>query len=775
MSESTISSRFLNNMKKHFDISGANELLCFLPTSYLDFRNPITSVAEALKIDGPVYMKAFVAYKATKTSFTSKQGSDRELMSITLSDGRTQFKAAMFGGFKILENLKEKDIVYIYGKMCRDGIYTKMDGINFVPDHERGRIVARYKGKEGAISPMTVAINMANALNNHLSDNCEFICNKFKLSEDDLIRQSLLPFPSLNRFFLTLHRPKDDLDIARAAEACSRLNGFYAVNKALKAEEFDPIEEARIHIQVETLKNMTNNMVMKSGGEERKITLTEDQKRSIWNIVKDLNRNVPSRHLIMGDVGCGKTFSYMIPAVAAHYIGKSVCILMPNTLLAQQVQNEIIATYPDAKTKLVIGDGKSKKYEGDSKDFDNSIIIGTNAIINWTKRFDIQHKFDLVIIDEQQKIGMSHKNAVLAEHTNLIEASATPIPRTLAHSVYGDKRVSFIENCPVKKDIQTMIIADDEKKIGMDKLKEWLLKGRQVAILYPLKRPEVPVYEFIIPRKFTQEAICQIVSSNGGKRVKVIDDISKSKFSDTEDAEYYLVRFIANDEAITLIKENIAIIDKEQELILLSDIDDDDEQERNIRSVEEAFQAWNEKLPGKVIMIHGGMGTKAKLEAAAKAKSGAYQVIITSTVIEIGLTMPNLFCMLVVEADNLGASTLHQLRGRLVRLGGFGEFIMHTCHPRSNIPEETFQRLSILVNHKKGSAIADADMRLRGFGDLSREAVRQSGSAKGVFPGMKITPQHVDAFLKICLKKGVLPNENMQKNLTLQQKTATTH
>jgi RecG-like helicase len=115
--------------------------------------------------------------------------------------------------------------------------------------------------------------------------------------------------------------------------------------------------------------------------------------------------------------------------------------------------------------------------------------------------------------------------------------------------------------------------------------------------------------------------------------------------------------------------------------------------------------------------------------------------------------------MLVVEADNLGASTLHQLRGRLVRLGGLGEFIMHTCHPRASIPEETFERLNILVKYKKGSEIADADMRLRGFGDLSKDAIRQSGSAKGVFPGMKITPQHVDDFLKTCLKYGVPSNE----------------
>lgn len=759
----TISSKSLTLMRKHLDISGVNELLSLLPISYLDFRNPITSVADALKADGPVYMKAIVAFKASKTSFKSKQGDDRELMSITLSDGRTQFKATMFGGFKILEKLKANEVVYIYGKMAKDGIYTKMDGINFIQEHERGRIVPKYRGKEGLISPITVGINVGTALTHHMQENTQFICDKFMLSEDDLIKQSLLPFPSLSRFFMTLHRPKDDLDIARAAEGCARLNGFYAVNKALKAEEFPANSDARIDISIDLLKSMTTNMVMRNGDEERKITLTEDQKRAIWNVIKDINRDVPSRHLIMGDVGCGKTFSYMIPAVAAYYVGKKVCILMPNTLLAKQVQNEIIATYPDVKTLLVIGDGKSKK--NSTTQYDGSIIIGTNAIINWANGFEQKHIFDLVVIDEQQKIGLSHKNAVLAEHTNLVEASATPIPRTLAHAIYGDKKVSFIENCPVEKDIHTMIISDDEKKVGMTKLKEWLLKGRQVAILYPLKRPEIPAYEYIIPCSYDREKIAKVLSDSGAKRVKIIDDISKSRFSDADDSEsaYFLIRFIATDESIVSIKENIDAIGKPDDFILLSDIEDEEEQERNIRSVEEAYEAWNAKLPGKVIMIHGGMPTKAKLDAAALAKSGAYQVIITSTVIEIGLTMPNLFCMLVVEADNLGASTLHQLRGRLVRLGGFGEFIMHTAHSRGNIPEDTLQRLEILVKYKKGSEIADADMRLRGFGDLSRQAVRQSGTAKGVFPGMKITPQHVDAFLKTCLKNGHKAGKIRQK------------
>jgi RecG-like helicase len=752
-----ISSRFLTSMRNHFDISGPQELLSFLPTSYLDFRKPITSVAEALKIDGPVYMKAIVTYKATKTGFQSKEGKDRELMSITLGDGRATFKAAVFGNFPAMEKLKPNDVVFIYGKMQRNGQYLEMQGINFIDSHEQGRIVAKYKGKDGKISPITVAFNMATALNNHMQENAEFLCSKFSTNEADLLKKSLLPFTSLHRFFLAIHRPKDEVDIRRAAEGCARLNGYYAVNKALKAEEFPDNPLAKIQVSVEMLKTMTTNMVMRSSSGERNITLTEDQKRAIWNIIKDLGRDNPTRHLLMGDVGCGKTFAYMIPAVAAHLIGASVCILMPNTLLAQQVQNEIIATYPEAKTTLVIGDGKSKKYANPV--YDGSIIIGTNAIINWAKNFTKPHEFDLVIIDEQQKIGMSHKNAVLAEHTNLIEASATPIPRTLAHSVYGDKQVSFIEKCPVEKDIKTMIIADDEKKVAMDKLIEWMKKGRQVAILYPLKRPEIPVYEFIVPRQYDSESFARIISDNGGKRVKVIDDISKSKFSDTEDAEYYLIRFIAPDECFEAIRDNIYAFAKPEDVILLSDIDDEEEKERSIRSVEGAFEVWNAKLPGKVIMIHGGMGTKAKLDAAEKAKSGAYQIIITSTVIEIGLTMPNLFCMLVVEADNLGASTLHQLRGRLVRLGGLGEFIMHTCHPRASIPEETFERLNILVKYKKGSEIADADMRLRGFGDLSKDAIRQSGSAKGVFPGMKITPQHVDDFLKTCLKYGVPSNE----------------
>lgn len=746
-------------MRNTFGLKGVHEHLMFLPTAYLDFRKPVLRVLDALKAEAPVYMKALVAFKPQKHSFKTidKNGEDknRELCNISLTDGINPFQAAVFGGFKVMEALKQNDVIYIYGKMIKKNGRLEMQNMRIIPLQEQGVIVAQYKGKEKLISPTTVGINMANVLSNHVTENVINLCDIFCLSEQEIIQNALIPFNNLTRMFHSIHRPSDDVELARAEESVAKLNGFFAVNMSLKAEEFSSTERSIIDIPIDILKKLTSNITMTQGDDVRSIILMEEQKRCIWNITKDLKRDKPTRHLIMGDVGCGKTFTYMIPAVAAQAIGKRVCILMPNILLAQQVINEINGTYPESETLLVLGKKSSKSSYSTIK---NPIVVGTSAIIGWAKTFDDGYPFDLVIIDEQQKVGMSHKNAILSDHTNLIEASATPIPRTLAHAVYGGKRVSYIEKCPVEKEISTIIIADDEKMIGMTKLREWIKKGRQVAILYPLKQPEIPVYELIVPSVFEFEAIKLHLSESGAKRVRRYDDLSKSKFSEVAAEGFYLIRFLCADVNIQAVKDFISVIDSDNEIVMMSDDADDDEKERNIRSVEAAYEQWDKMFPGKVIKIHGGMPTAVKLEAAKNAKTGKWPILITSTVVEIGLTMPNLFSMLVVEADNLGASTLHQLRGRLVRLGGFGEYIMHTAWPRGSIPPETLKRLQILKDFKKGSEISEADMRLRGFGDLSKSAIRQSGSSKGLFHGMKVTPEHVEAFLAACMRSALSNN-----------------
>jgi RecG-like helicase len=759
--DTSLSKQFLTKMKNNFGINGPHEFLMFLPNGYHDYRKPILRAAEALKADAPVYMKAIVKYHPKTHSFSaiSKGGEakDRQLCSVTLSDGATNFQAAVFFGVKEVEKLREGDVVHFFGKMIKKEGRLEVQNMVLIPPHEQGTIVAHYKGKEKQVSPVTVGIKMKVILSNYMQDNVNHLCSIFALSEQEILQNAQIPFNSLSRMFRAIHLPVDNVDMSRAEDSVAKLNGFFAVNMSLKAEEFHDIPASKVDVPVDLLKELTGNIMMMVGDEARRITLTDDQKRAIWNICKDLLREKPIRHLIMGDVGCGKTFAYMIPAVAVQRLGLRACILMPNILLAQQVVNEINATYPGTETLLVLGSKRSKN----AAPIVNPIVVGTSAIIGWTKSFDGGYPFDLAIIDEQQKVGMSHKNAILSPHTNLIEASATPIPRTLAHAVYGGKRVSYIENCPVEKSISTIIIADDEKRIAMQKLREWIDKGRQVAILYPLKQPEIPVYELIVPRSFVFENMKQLMHEAGARRIKLYEDLSKSKFSDTADENYYLIRFVCQDTSIQALRDMIQSIDSKEEMVLMSDDADDDEKERNIRSVEEAFDTWERIFPGKVLKIHGGMPTAAKLEAAKNAKTGKWPIIITSTVIEIGLTMPNLFCMLVVEADHLGASTLHQLRGRLVRLGGFGEFMMHTGSPRANMNPETLKRLQIMVDFKKGSEISEADMRLRGFGDLSKSAIRQSGSSKGLFQGMKVTPEHVESFLAACMKATMAKDKNI--------------
>jgi ATP-dependent DNA helicase RecG len=240
------------------------------------------------------------------------------------------------------------------------------------------------------------------------------------------------------------------------------------------------------------------------------------------------------------------------------------------------------------------------------------------------------------------------------EHTNLIEATATCIPRTAALVTHGGMSVSILRTCPVVKKIHTKIVYEKEKTKLFNHVTDTLKAGYQIAFIYP--------------------------------RV------------DSKDPRL---------------------------------------------SVEQAFELWNNMFPGLVVKLHGKMTENEKNHVIEGMKSGQYQLLISSTVIEIGLTLEKLKAVVVIDASRYGVSTLHQIRGRVARHGGAGGFYMYM--PLA-VKDNTIERLTLLEKHADGFALAEHDMEQRGFGDLGEDSEDQKGLAITLFKGIKIRPSDLAAF-----------------------------
>jgi len=166
----------------------------------------------------------------------------------------------------------------------------------------------------------------------------------------------------------------------------------------------------------------------------------------------------------------------------------------------------------------------------------------------------------------------------------------------------------------------------------------------------------------------------------------------------------------------------------------------------SIDDVETAAKAWEKFAPGQVRAASGARAQADNIQAVADIRSGAAKVLVTTTVIEVGIDLPNLYTMIVVRPDRLGLTTLHQLRGRLARAGGVGQFIMYLPDP---VKDSTLQRLRVMVRETDGFRIAQADLEQRGFGDLDRNSERQAGSGEKFLVGRVLKPEHVDAAIEM--------------------------
>ena len=372
--------------------------------------------------------------------------------------------------------------------------------------------------------------------------------------------------------------------------------------------------------------------------------LTEAQKRVIREIRKDMGSGRQINRLLQGDVGSGKTLVALMTMLIAIDNGYQACIMAPTEILAEQHLQTIMTFLKDMDlrvallTGIVKGKRRQEVLDGLLDDTIH-ILVGTHAVIEDTVQFA---RLGFVVVDEQHRFGVAQRAKLWSKSTNpphVLVMTATPIPRTLAMTLYGDLDVSVIDELPPgRKPVRTTHVFDTRMTSLYDGIRQQINEGRQIYIVFPL--------------------------------------IEESEKSD-------------------------------------------------LKNLEEGFEVLRQAFPEfRLSKVHGRMKPKDKDDEMQRFVSGETQILVATTVIEVGVNVPNASVMVILDAQRFGLSQLHQLRGRVGRGADQSFCILVTPFKLS---EDTRKRIDIMCDTNDGFRIAEADLKLRGPGDL--EGTQQSGMA----------------------------------------------
>lgn len=370
--------------------------------------------------------------------------------------------------------------------------------------------------------------------------------------------------------------------------------------------------------------------------------LTNAQKRVVREMRADMGSGRQMNRLLQGDVGSGKTLVGLLVMLLALDNGCQACLMAPTEILATQHYATISEFLKGMDVKVALLTGSTRKRERDKilpaiANGEIQIVIGTHALIEETVQFA---SLGLAIIDEQHRFGVEQRSRLWMKNAvppHVLVMTATPIPRTLAMTLYGDLDVSVIDELPPgRKPVKTLHRYDTRKAELYEFLRQEIRKGRQVYVVYPL-----------------------------------IEGNEKLDYKD----------------------------------------------------LEAGFETFKSVFPEyQVCMVHGRMKAADKEAEMRKFISGEAQILMATTVIEVGVNVPNASVMVIESAERFGLSQLHQLRGRVGRGAEQSYCVLISSYKLSS---DTRKRLEIMVSSNNGFEIAEADLRLRGHGDL--EGTRQSG------------------------------------------------
>lgn len=479
-----------------------------------------------------------------------------------------------------------------------------------------------------------------------------------KMSDDYLIStiQSAIELISSNEFLDKELLDKYELmDNKKALRVLHGPTSFEELEEAKRRIMFNDLFIANLKIQKENHKEY-HDLEIKNFGLSKKIMealpfdLTEGQSNALRGMTKSLMKGEVLKALVQGDVGCGKTILALLILSVIIDNDAQGALMAPTTVLAKQHYADAVKFFEPLgiKVGLLTGETKArekKKILKELKDGEIRLIIGTHSLISSGVEFQ---KLRMAVIDEEHRFGVEQREALKekGEHVSLISVSATPIPRSLAFTMYGDTvEIYVVKGLPKGRQPITTTLTSDISE-GYSKIIEEVRKGRQGYVVCPL-----------------------------------IEDSDSDRLTDV----------------------------------------------LSVESTEKALKEYL-KVKGasdiKVGVINGNMTQETIVEEIGKFANKEYDVIISTTIIEVGVNVPNSTMILIQNAERFGLAQLHQLRGRVGR-GSFKSYCMLQTNKKN---EDTLKKLNVIVDSQDGFVISEEDLLLRGTGNLI--GLEQSGSNK---------------------------------------------
>lgn len=619
-------------LEKELGIRSFRDLLYHFPYKYVD-RSRIYRISE---IDGTM---PYIQLKGQILSFeTFGEGRQRRLVA-HFSDGTGVADLVWFQGIKFVSGkyrCREEYIVFgkptVFGGRVNiahpdidsaDGVTLSAMGLR--PYYNTTERMKRMNISSGAIEKL--------------------VANLFAVIGDDAVEETLSGGIISANGLMPLMEALRNVHFPRNPEVLRR------AQYRLKFEELFYIQLNILRFSRER-RNRFGGIVFGRVGENFNtfyseylpFSLTGAQKRVVREMRRDMGSGRQMNRLLQGDVGSGKTLVALMAMLIATDNGCQACMMAPTEILASQ-HYETLCRFLDGmsvRVELLTGSVKGKKRETILRDLmagTVNILVGTHAVIEDTVEFA---SLGLVIIDEQHRFGVEQRARLWAKNKvlpHVLVMTATPIPRTLAMTLYGDLDVSVIDELPPgRKPVTTVHRFDSTRASMYEFVRGQLRMGRQAYIVYPL--------------------------------------IQESEKMD-------------------------------------------------IRNLEDGYATVREVFPEyRISRVHGKMKPAEKDEEMRRFVQGETQIMVATTVIEVGVNVPNASVMVIENAERFGLSQLHQLRGRVGRGADQSYCILMTGYKLS---EETRKRIQIMVDTNDGFEIAEADLKLRGPGDI--EGTQQSGVA----------------------------------------------
>jgi ATP-dependent DNA helicase RecG len=624
--------------------SSLPECLLTAPRSFRDFSSPVrtfNTAAFGQKHYFAVQVLAITLYDSENNA-TILWNDAHQVRIEVLDDHGKQARATVFGNVWPWRYVSRGDMIYLYAELNNWFGHLRLDSPELIAPEEQGRVAPVYAGKPGQVSAALLAKGIA-AARPAIAHGAQIMLDRLRLDEDQFRR--ITGNIDAVQLLSLLHEPPSVAAGHAAIETARKLCALELVRRAERMQQRPAVHASAIAIDPDVVASLIGRLPF---------SLTADQHAAINQINADLRSPVPMARILSGDVGTGKTLAFAIPAVAAHLASAKVAVLVPTQLLVPQIAGEIRGLFPEIPVCEVVSG--STIAEG--------IVVGTTAVLAAATKQNLA--FDFVITDEQHRFGISQKAQLVKEHTNLLEATATVIPRTLAMVGYGGMEISLLTQNPVHKVIATRIVEAAEADRLFAFVQKVLDRKGQVAVIYPF--------------------------------VEKTADASAPKA----------------------------------------------EQRRAQRNVMEGFERWSRAFPGRVGVVHGRMEDGRKLAAIDKLRAREFDILVASSVIEVGMTVPALKAVIVVHPERYGACQLHQLRGRVARHGGRGYFFLF-------IPEEVSpqarSRLQLLVDCDNGYELAERDLEARGFGNVDSSDA-QTGATRLLFWGVDLAPKDIEMTAK---------------------------